>query len=277
MSEPVRLVCGSASQGVREILRGARVDAPPGLKERALSAALHAYAAGGAAAGGSAAGAVKGALANVHWVGVAGVVGVCVAAGAMATRAEPAHDVATAPSMETAKPRPPHPSTAPAAAPSTQAAVGAPSSDWATVVDVSDLPEAPAAASAPVGEPPAARHPTASGHAAPPPAPSAQPSPDVDDLGPTGPNIYSEVAWLDQVRKELAAGDGRDALSLLRSYDARFQDGALRSEAVVLRIEALAVTGQRAEAASLGHAVIARDPDGPYVTRIRTLLGEPSP
>ncbi len=72
-------------------------------------------------------------------------------------------------------------------------------------------------------------------------------------------------------------GTASAPLTLLRDYDARFPDGALRSEATMLRIEALIATGRRDEAARLGRSVIDRDPDGPYVARIRSLLGETNP
>jgi hypothetical protein len=113
------------------------------------------------------------------------------------------------------------------------------------------------------------------------------PAPTEDELG-TGytppepppapaPKLAPEIVLLDLTRKALAEGYGVRALTLLRDYDARFPDGALRSEATMLRIEALVAIGRRDEAARLGHGVIDRDPDGPYVARIRSLLGETNP
>src|SRR5258708_35612793 len=86
MSDPVRLVSAATSQAARALLRDARMAAPPGLKERALSASLQAFAAPGASAGAGAAKASS--LVNVHWVGVACVAGGLAAGGMAALRVQ---------------------------------------------------------------------------------------------------------------------------------------------------------------------------------------------
>ena len=49
------------------------------------------------------------------------------------------------------------------------------------------------------------------------------------------------------------------------------------AEATVLRIEALAASGEKQAAARLGKAFLARDPNGPYARRVRSLIGEIDP
>ncbi len=265
MSDPVRLVSAASSKAARELLRAARVGPPPGLKERAMSAALEAFAAPGASA---AAGAAKASsLVNVHWVGVACVAGVLAAGGVLASRVQ--HDVVSAnpPAAESA---PAGRLNAGASAPTAAATVA---DDWSPVaVEVTSLPAVPV--QTPPGalvrriEPPSAQ--------ATPPAPGPDDVPPHDAVTP-GPSLSSEILSLDLTRKALAVHDGRRALSLLRDYDARFPEGALRSEAVMLRIETLVAVDRKADAARLGREVIAGDPDGPYVARIQSLLGDAKP
>ena len=68
--------------------------------------------------------------------------------------------------------------------------------------------------------------------------------------------------------------DGVRAAKELDSYARRFPAGSLRTEAKVLRIEALMLRGDRAGATRLGRALLQRSPKGPYARRIRSLLGE---
>jgi hypothetical protein len=268
MSDPVRLASAATSKAARELLRGARVGPPPGLKERAMSAALEAFAAPGASAGAGGAGAAKASsLVNVHWVGVACLAGALAAGGLLASRVQhdvvgaspPAAEPATAGRLNTSAPAP-------------TAAVTV-ADDWSPVaVEVTSLPavavQTPASAPARRIEPPTAQAPS--------PAPGPDDAPPHDTVTP-GPSLSSEILSLDLTRKALAAHDGHRALSLLRDYDARFPDGALRSEAVMLRIETLVSVDRKADAARLGREVIAGDPDGPYVARIQSLLGDAKP
>ena len=48
-------------------------------------------------------------------------------------------------------------------------------------------------------------------------------------------------------------------------------------EATVLRVEALVRAGDRSAAARVGNAFLAGNPQSPYATRIRSLLGAPNP
>lgn len=81
-----------------------------------------------------------------------------------------------------------------------------------------------------------------------------------------------ELELIDRARGALARGDAAQALSLLDTYAARFPKPQLRAESTVLRIEALVARGQSAAAARLGKDFLAREPNGPYARRVRSLL-----
>jgi hypothetical protein len=82
---------------------------------------------------------------------------------------------------------------------------------------------------------------------------------------------------LDEARAALAASRPATALSALDAYAAAFPRGAMAPEADVLRIEALVKAGDRAAAMRLADAFLAREGQGPYVERIRSLLAPPKP
>ncbi|MGH7435982.1 MAG: tetratricopeptide repeat protein [Polyangiaceae bacterium] len=283
MSDPARLATSSASEEVRDLLRAARTASPPGCKERAMTVALEALALAAAAAAAAApASAVRASdavragsvgktsvLTTVHWVGIACLAGAFAAGGLFAARADRTSMSPASTAVHPAAPRLEPPSVAPPVSP--------PAEDWSPVVDVGSLPTAqvpPAAPSSSRARPAqraAAVASVANDDELGPLVPSAAPAP-----GPA-PKLSPEIVLLDLTRKALAEGYGLRALTLLRDYDARFPDGALRSEATMMRIEALAAAGRRDEAARLGRSVIDRDPDGPYVARIRSLLGDTNP
>lgn len=277
MSDPARLMISSASEDVRDLLRQARSSAPPGLKERAMSTALQALVgpaapAAGAAAAKAGSAAKTSALTTVHWVGLACLVGVCAAGGFLASRAGRATAGDAPHGVERTAVPFDHAPTAPPSSVASQGWYPAP-------IQVASLPTVPE-------PPPPTTTPTASRFRTVIPA-AAPPASTEDELGtgyappdpppPAAPKLSPEIVLLDLTRKALGEGYGVRALTLLRDYDVRFPDGALRSEATMLRIEALMTVGRKDEAARLGRSVIDRDPDGPYVARIRSLLGEANP
>jgi len=85
--------------------------------------------------------------------------------------------------------------------------------------------------------------------------------------------LADEVAALDRAREAVAAGQPARALAALDDYGRRFPGGTLAQEAVVLRIEALAASGDKAGASRLGQAFLERNPGSPHAARIRTLVG----
>jgi outer membrane protein assembly factor BamD (BamD/ComL family) len=84
-------------------------------------------------------------------------------------------------------------------------------------------------------------------------------------------SLGAEVAALDSVRAALSRSDPDEALSLLRSYLRTFPEGKLLPEARVARIEALAVKGDRAHAASEATRFLEQYPTAPQRARVEAL------
>jgi hypothetical protein len=91
---------------------------------------------------------------------------------------------------------------------------------------------------------------------------------------PPKPGLSDELGSLDRARQALVAGDASRSLRLLDEYQRRFAKPKLGTEAAVLRIEALAASGQRARASELGAQFLSRHGKGPYGARVRSLMGE---
>jgi hypothetical protein len=91
---------------------------------------------------------------------------------------------------------------------------------------------------------------------------------------PPKPGLSDELGSLDRARQALVAGDASRSLRLLDEYHRRFAKRKLGTEAAVLRIEALAASGQRARASELGAQFLSRHGNGPYGARVRSLIGE---
>lgn len=89
--------------------------------------------------------------------------------------------------------------------------------------------------------------------------------------------LAEEAAALELARRELGAGRPSAALNALDGYDRRFTQGELRPEAVALRVEALAASGDHAAARALGEAFLARHAQHPAVRRVRRALGHTIP
>jgi hypothetical protein len=88
--------------------------------------------------------------------------------------------------------------------------------------------------------------------------------------------LRDELAMLDEARKALAGGDANRALRLLDDHGRVYPVRRLGAEATVMRIEALRARGDLAQAASIGERFLAQHPNGPYATRVRSLIGAPS-
>lgn len=82
-----------------------------------------------------------------------------------------------------------------------------------------------------------------------------------------------ELRALDEARGALARGDHAQASRLLDRYAARFTKPRLGTEATLLRIETHVARGDRQAATRLGTAFLARNPNGPYARRVRSLIG----
>jgi len=84
--------------------------------------------------------------------------------------------------------------------------------------------------------------------------------------------LSREVAALELAHQALAAHNASSALHLLDRYRAEFPNGALGSEATVLRVEALLAGGNRAAAQALADSYSSAHPDSPYARRIQDPL-----
>lgn len=266
MSEPRRLLDGGGNDLERSLLRSARGDSPSdGSRRKTLIALGLAGGVGGAAATttatstatSTAAVAIKGSAAMggaalIEWIGVGVITGFAVIGAASMI----------APKRAAAPISPAHPQGVPNPGPA-QSALVAPG------------PANPPPSSPPEAAPPPAPLPTEE------PAPvevpkSAAPPPIAQ---PAATSLTYEVAALNRAREALAAGDAAGTLRALDNHNRRFPGGMLGPEATVLRIEALALRGDRASAVRLGKAFLDAHPRSPHANRLRSLLGidPPSP
>ena len=92
-------------------------------------------------------------------------------------------------------------------------------------------------------------------------------------MRPAKPTLTEELAAVDAASSALRAGDGAGAIRMLDEYARRFPRGRLRLEASVLRIEALAKTGQRAEASRRAKAFLKRYPNSVLAPRLKRYAG----
>jgi hypothetical protein len=86
--------------------------------------------------------------------------------------------------------------------------------------------------------------------------------------------LDEELRSLEAARASLASGNPRRTLSLLDEYSRTFRAPRLTSEATVLRIEALAASGERARAEQLGKEFLRFHANGPFGRRVRSLIGD---
>ena len=88
----------------------------------------------------------------------------------------------------------------------------------------------------------------------------------------TAGRLSREVAALELAHQALAAHNPSSAIHLLDRYRAEFPNGALGSEATVLRVQALLAGGNRAAAQALADSYSSAHPDSPYARRIQDTL-----
>ena len=109
-------------------------------------------------------------------------------------------------------------------------------------------------------------------------APSASPTPPPLARVPrrgvtTSKDLRAELEALDSVRSTLARGDFSGSLSLLDVYFQRFRHGRLHLEAEVLRIDALARSGQADVARSYAKEFLQRNPKSVHASRLQSIVG----
>jgi hypothetical protein len=81
--------------------------------------------------------------------------------------------------------------------------------------------------------------------------------------------LRAEVGSLDRVRAKLSSGNASGALALLDEYGRSFPRGLLSLEAEVLRIDALAQSGQPETARKRARAFLRQHPKGVLASRVR--------
>lgn len=91
----------------------------------------------------------------------------------------------------------------------------------------------------------------------------------------TDPAMELEVRLLDEARRSLSAGHGRDALDALGRYARQAQGQRLAPEAAYLELEAYLLLGDRDAALRSARDLLARYPGGPHVARARRVLSSP--
>ena len=85
--------------------------------------------------------------------------------------------------------------------------------------------------------------------------------------------VREELAMLEAARSALASGAADRALQLLTRHDRRYPHGSFRPEATVLRVEALARSGDTEAARALATRFLADHPDSPLAERVGRLAG----
>ena len=88
----------------------------------------------------------------------------------------------------------------------------------------------------------------------------------------TDVSLRRELALLEAARSSLTAGNASAALVSLDAHDREFPKGALREEAEVMRIDALARVGNATAARALGESYLKAHPGSPGVKRVREVL-----
>lgn len=83
----------------------------------------------------------------------------------------------------------------------------------------------------------------------------------------SGPDLREEIRLLDLARNAIQAHQPEQALASLDTYTARFDSGAFKQEASVLRIQALAQRGDVTRASSMAKQFVESNPNSPYVGR----------
>jgi hypothetical protein len=237
MNDPERIIHGHSGDLATALMRSVRRDAP---SPHARAAALSAIGIGAAALpAATSAAAAAGKAIGVTALGV--VKSIAIGAGTAVVVLGVAHRMSNPP--------PPPPALV---EPAAKVAVAAP--------PVRPLPPAPPTM---VVTEPVVVQPTAVKAA--PAQPAAEPLRAESSLA-------DEVAALDEARAAARGHDAVGALALLDAYQRDFPAGVLAVEASVLRVEALAQSGQTDRALALGRALLQRSPSGPHADRIRSIV-----
>jgi TolA-binding protein len=92
-----------------------------------------------------------------------------------------------------------------------------------------------------------------------------------DSSALSGEDLSEQLRLIDAARSAVAAGNAKGASAAIASYTSRFPRGAFGQEAAVLRIEALDLQGNHAEATSLARSFLSRHPNSPHVSVVQRI------
>ena len=82
-----------------------------------------------------------------------------------------------------------------------------------------------------------------------------------------GPNLREEIRLLDLARIAIQSHQPEQAMASLNTYASKFESGAFKQEASVLRIQALEQRGDVSRASSMAKQFVESNPNSPYVSR----------
>jgi hypothetical protein len=88
--------------------------------------------------------------------------------------------------------------------------------------------------------------------------------------------LHEETLLMLRARSELLDHNLSRVFASLREYAARFPHGALAPEATVLRVQALDLDGQHAQAVTLGRRFLVAHSDSPLADRVERIVGGPA-
>ncbi len=86
-------------------------------------------------------------------------------------------------------------------------------------------------------------------------------------------DLSEQLRLIDSARSAIAAGNASAASQALTSYSSKFPHGSFGQEAQVLRIEAVDMQGNHAQAATLAKSFLAQHPNSPHVSLVQRIAG----
>ena len=86
-----------------------------------------------------------------------------------------------------------------------------------------------------------------------------------------GGNSSEQLRLIDAARAAVRAGNVPAASQALNRYTSQFPRGAFGQEASVLRIQTVALQGDRAQAAALARSFLSRHPNSPHVALVQAI------
>lgn len=86
--------------------------------------------------------------------------------------------------------------------------------------------------------------------------------------------IRDELALVERARAQLSHGDSAEALRTLETHRTQFPSGMFVQEVAVMRIEALAASGNAEAARTEGARFLERHATSPYAERVRSVLAK---